>query len=614
MQLGIRSKLVLAAAALIAVSGAVGNSLIESELRAIAEEHTDRDLATEAELLALHLGGVTLARDAATDALADTLGKTAQARVTIALTDGSIAGDSALTAEEIDALGAADDAGRPEIGRALSGHPAESERASPLAAGRMRYLATPIRSGGLVRGAVRLGVPADASGADVSRLRERLALAATVALIAAIGLAMIAARLVSQGVGTLAIAARRLASGDLEARARPDGEDELAQLGRSIDDLAEGLRSTLRELVEERDLLSGILDNLGEGVLLLDREGRIALVNPALREMLLLARDDVGKHLLEVVRHAQLADLLEAAKRGRAQGEIEVEGLKPRRVLVRAEALDRELGGTFVVFYDVTDLRRLETLRRDFVANASHELRTPVTSIRSATETLQVVGGGDAATLDKFLGIVARNAERLQRLLEDLLDLSRIESRELELHKEEVGLKGAAERAASLLSDRAARAKTKLVVDVRDDAPPAWVDARALEQILENLLDNAVKYCPGAIVRVTAEPDAPPTGSGGVRLEIADAGPGIEARHLDRLFERFYRVDAGRSRQLGGTGLGLAIVKHLVEAMDGSIEVESEIGAGTTFRIRFPVHGDLTPTPMPASAPRVEHARGARTP
>jgi two-component system phosphate regulon sensor histidine kinase PhoR len=596
--LGIRSKLVLAAAALIAASGAIGNALIEARLRAIAAEHVDEDLGVRTDLVASRVAAAPLARDAATDALADALGAASGARVTIALLDGSIAGDSALSLDEIAALGATDDGGRPEIRRALEGRRAESERDSPVAPGRVRYMAAPVTDAGAVRGAVRLGVAADGAAGDVARLREALAIAAGVALFAAALLALLAARLVSQGVGSLAIAARRLASGDLEARARPDGEDELAQLGRSIDDLAAGLRSTLRELVEERDLLSGILDNLGEGVLLLDREGRIALVNPALREMLLLARDDVGKHLLEVVRHAQLADLLEAAKRGRAQGEIEVEGLKPRRVLVRAEALDRELGGTFVVFYDVTDLRRLETLRRDFVANASHELRTPVTSIRSATETLQVVGGGDVATLDKFLGIVARNAERLQRLLEDLLDLSRIESRELELHREEVGLRVAAERAVALLSDRAARAKTTVVVAIGEDAPPAWVDARALEQVLENLLDNAIKYCPGARVRVTAEAEGT-----SVRLEIADEGPGIEARHLDRLFERFYRVDAGRSRQLGGTGLGLAIVKHLVEAMDGTIEVESEIGMGTTFRIRFPVHeGDLTPTPSPISA------------
>ena len=610
MKLGIRSKLVLAAVALIAVSGVVGNALLESELRSIANGRVADDLARQAELCAIDVSRAPLARGVATDAIADALGEAARARVTIALADGSIAGDSALSLDEIEALGAADDGGRPEIRRALEGLRAESERASSVSSGRIRYLAVPVLKGDVVVGAVRLGVPADAASADVARLRGALALAAAVALLAAVGLALIAARLVSQGVGSLAIAARRLASGDLEARARPDGEDELAQLGRSIDDLAAGLRTTLRELVEERDLLSGILDNLGEGVLLLDRDGRIALVNPALREMLLLARDDVGKHLLEVVRHAQLADLLEAAKRGRAQAEIEVEGLKPRRVLVRAEALDRELGGTFVVFYDVTDLRRLETLRRDFVANASHELRTPVTSIRSATETLQVVGGGDPGTLEKFLGIVARNAERLQRLLEDLLDLSRIESRELELHREEVDLRHAAERAASLLSDRAARAKTSVIVDVSDDAPPAWVDARALEQVLENLLDNAIKYCPGAVVKVSAEAEG-----ASVRLEIADRGPGIEARHLDRLFERFYRVDAGRSRQLGGTGLGLAIVKHLVEAMDGSIEVESTIGVGTTFRMRFPIHEtDLSSTPLPASSPREDSVRGVLGP
>jgi two-component system phosphate regulon sensor histidine kinase PhoR len=323
-----------------------------------------------------------------------------------------------------------------------------------------------------------------------------------------------------------------------------------------------------------------------EGVLLVDEDGRVALVNPALREMLLVGDDAVGRLPIEVVRDAALHGLLEQARRGRgasAEGEIVVGGIKPRRLLVRAERLRTAPGGLFVVFYDVTDLRRLESLRRDFVANASHELRTPVTSIRSAAETLASIPPGDRDASARFVGIVSRNAERLQQLVEDLLDLSRIEARELELASLPIDLTAVVDRVVALLSERAARAGSKLVVTLGAPAPSPRGDARALEQILVNLLDNAVKYCPGATVRVEARKEGDR-----VCIDVRDAGPGIAEQHLERLFERFYRVDPGRSRQLGGTGLGLAIVKHLAEAMDGVVSVRSELGEGTTFTVELP--------------------------
>jgi two-component system phosphate regulon sensor histidine kinase PhoR len=365
----------------------------------------------------------------------------------------------------------------------------------------------------------------------------------------------------------------------------------VAVLGRALDGLAESLSATLTTLRAERDLLGRILESMQEGVLVADRAQRILLVNPGLRAMLLLPADVTGKTPLEVIRNADLQSLLDAATAvpEGSSGEIEIGGPKPRRLMVHTRALAGEAGGLLAVFVDVTAMRKLESMRRDFVANVSHELRTPIAAVRSAAETVRGAAASDPEARTHFLEMIDRNAERLQRLVEDLLDLSRIESREFKLSPEPVALQPAVERALQLFGDRAVTRWVRLVAEVPAGLPPARADRRALEQVLTNLVDNATKYCTeGATVTVRAARQG-----GTVRVAVADTGPGIEERHLPRLFERFYRVDAGRSRELGGTGLGLSIVKHLVEAMNGAVTVESTVGSGSTFTLslpRAPIH------------------------
>ena len=434
--------------------------------------------------------------------------------------------------------------------------------------------------------------------AGETRRSTLLGTALLAGMIAGVLVSELAVRWIDETLRPVTDAARRMQEGDLTVRARFGRGEDVGQLGAAFDQLAGSFSRTLGELRGERDLVSRILDGMQEGVLLLDTEGMVALMNPALREMLLLNADVIGRPLLEVVRHAELKELLDRARTTKTtcSGEVELGGLKPRRLLVRGTAFTQHAGGLLAVFFDVTDIRRLESLRRDFVANVSHELRTPVTAVLSAAETLDIALEKDPVSARRFLGIIERNASRLQGLIEDLLDLSRIESRELKLRPERFDFDPFATHLVGLFRDRADRKRITIRLDCARKLE-VDCDRRALEQVLTNLVDNAVKYCiDGCTVVIRAERQGT-----GVRVRVDDDGPGIEEKHMGRLFERFYRVDAGRSREIGGTGLGLSICKHLVEAMGGNIDDTSTVGKGTTFQIHLPDASGKSGRALPAS-------------
>lgn len=429
-------------------------------------------------------------------------------------------------------------------------------------------------------------------GAVYQTLHERVPV---VALLFSVLLATLISRAAGRWVSSLAEpltqATKRLREGDLAPRPAIDARD-LGALPLELHRLSGSLSQTMNELRGERDLQAGILEGMQEGVLLLDAEGRILLLNAALREMLLLRDDVIGSPFIFALRHGELKELFDLARRKRrATQEIELSGLKPRRLLVRSVAqADRVLA----VFVDVTEVRRLESLRRDFVANVSHELRTPVTSVLSAAETLRGVMHRDPESAVRFLDIIERNADRLQRLIEDLLDLSRIESKEFRLKPERIELAPFAAHVLTMFRQKADDKKIVLGAEVPSSATLV-ADRRALEQVITNLVDNAVKYCSeGCKVTLRAS-----SSEGKVRLSVEDTGAGIAKEHLPRLFERFYRVDAGRSRAVGGTGLGLSIVKHLVEAMGGNIGVESDLNKGSVFHATLPVQYIAAPESEP---------------
>jgi two-component system, OmpR family, phosphate regulon sensor histidine kinase PhoR len=578
VKLGIRFKLFLGSIALIGVAVVTAEIYLAAALERQLTERVASDLAIRARLVAERVASSSVQLDdaKAADALADEIGRVANMRVTLVRLDGVVIGDSDVDVMQL--ANVENHGARPEIVQALNEGKGMNVRYSTTVGDRMMYSAVPLVRAGNRIGTARVAVPLTEIGAAISRMQRSLAMGAFLALAIAIVVSLSAAQLTSRKLLELTDVARKMAAGDLTTRTRLSGHDEIVTLGHALDQLADSLSRSLGELRSERDLLTGILSSMNEGVLMVGSDGRIVLTNPALRAMLLVGQDAIGKSVLQVVRNADLNRVLEAtAQVDEAEVEVDLAGLRPRRVLVRAVRLHDAPGGVLAVFVDVTELRRLEAVRRDFVANASHELRSPLTTVRAAAETLGTVKN-DAKAAARFVELIQRNADRLANLIDDLLELSRIESRELHLQLEPVDLASVVDRT---LSHNAHRAQLKRIVFANHvgGSPPVRADRRALEHVLGNLVDNALKYCPeAASVRVSAAAE-----NDSVRVSVSDTGPGIAAEHLPRIFERFYRVDAGRSRELGGTGLGLSIVKHLVEAMDGRMSVESRIGSGSTF-------------------------------
>jgi two-component system phosphate regulon sensor histidine kinase PhoR len=589
--LSVRAKLFLVSIALIAASMGSADAYLTPTIAGHLTQSIRADLLVRARLVAREAAAFPApvrSGDPSWDALAHALGRTASGRVTLIGVDGVVLGDSDVPAAELSRV--ENHGSRPEVERALATGEGEAERLSATVQQPMVYAAVRFERDGVVVGVARVAEllsDVERARADMRRL---IWIGSGVALALALILSNLVAKRMSGAVSELTAAARRMTDGDLSVRTRPVGHDELGELGHALDRLAGSLATTLGQLRAERDLQGRILEAMQEGVVVVDRAGRIVLVNPALRSMLLVGAEAVGKLLIETVRHAQIDDLVEDARavEGAVPVEIELPGLKPRRLLVHASPLAGDDGGLLFVFVDVTEVRRLESLRRDFVANASHELRTPVAAVRSATETLRSGALDDPGAAIRFVDIIERNAMRLQSLVEDMLELSKLESNEFKLKRERVELGSVVPIVLALFRERAEKKGVRLTAELAPDASAVEGDPRALEHVLSNLVDNAVKYCPpGTRVLVSATK----LDEERIRLVVSDTGPGIPPEHLPRVFERFYRVDAGRSRELGGTGLGLSIVKHMVEAMRGKVSVESEVGKGSTFTVSLPRAG-----------------------
>jgi two-component system phosphate regulon sensor histidine kinase PhoR len=522
-----------------------------------------------------------------TDSLCKALGEAAKTRFTYILPSGKVIGDSNADPRSME-----NHADRPEIGRAFAGETGTSIRFSDTEKMRRMYVAVPLKRDGAVVGVIRASVPLSVVDEGLRAMRIRMLAGLVVVALIAGAVSFQMARRIGRPLRDLRDGLERFEREGLGYRIPVSHLEEIGSIASLMNDLAERLDERIRAEVRQLNEQEAVFSSMVEGLIVVDPGERITRINRSAARFLDVEPEAaLGKSIQEIVRSPYLQEFVT-----RALSTAEpVEG----DVLIRVEQGERFLQahgalllddkgkriGAVIVLNDVTRLQRLEGVRRDFVANVSHELKTPITAIKGFVETLRDGAVRRPAEAEKFLEIVAKQADRMNSIIEDLLLLSRVEqdTREAKVALESVPLKGVILEAVQVCEPKAHAKDIRITVDCPDGLA-ARINAALLEQAIVNLIDNAIKYSePGQPVSVEAAAD-----DGGVTISVRDKGAGIEPEHLPRIFERFYRVDKARSRTLGGTGLGLAIVKHIVQAHGGTVTVESAPGAGTTFALHVP--------------------------
>jgi two-component system phosphate regulon sensor histidine kinase PhoR len=540
------------------------------------------NLLSEARLAALMVTKETrnLRQDAPVAASA--ISREIKARVTIIALNGEVAGDSQVRPEDLKGLD--NHLHRPEVEAAVKTGVGSSIRYSSTLRTHMLYIAVPFSARGGETGVLRLALPLAA--VDKSRASLHTILGASMALAAFLSLILsyIMSRVTSRSLRTMASIASQIGRGEFGRRIPVESQDELGELADVMNDMSVRIESQLERISAEKNRLDAILRGMGEGLMVADTRGLVTVVNPAFYTLFAIEEEVEGKALIEITRHPGLNEAFRAVL---ASGSERVEEITLRlpeeKTLLThwVPLLDHDaLQGAVAVFHDISDIKKLESIRKDFVANVSHELRTPVTIVKGYAETLlDGVLETDPARARRFLEIIHSHSERLADLVGDLLTLSELESGKLTLELAPVTIEGAAIQAVKLLEQKARDKGIKLIPDDMQGLPRVLADRGRLEQVLINLIDNGIKYTPkeGSVTISAID-----SGSM-VKVEVKDSGIGIPAKDLPRIFERFYRVDEARSRDLGGTGLGLSIVKHIVQLHGGTVAVESIPGKGSTF-------------------------------
>ncbi len=520
------------------------------------------------------------------DAIADTLGRDLGLRVTIIGLDGTVYGDSELEGDRL--RNVENHLYRPEVQQALKTGTGESRRFSTTLKKDFLYTASVFNKNG-TKGIIRLSIPLSEIEQLLNRLRDILAFALLAAFILSVLVSHLASYFISRPLKEISRAAGDAACGNLLRRIPTQSNDEIGELAKAFNYMSEQVKARLEDVSASKSRLESVLLSMFEGVMVVDVSGTILLMNQTLKNFLFITEEPAGKSPLEVIRNIEIQEIADRTlklKQGLESREISVLLPEEKILLVHATPIIRNgaAEGAVLVFHDITELRQLEIIRRDFVANVSHELRTPISSIKGYAETLLEGALDDEKNAKDFLKIIYSDSDRLARLIEDLLDLSKIESGKLKLALKPVLLEPVARRVISGLSKQLKAKSLSVNVEIPESISKIQADEARIAQVLLNLIDNAIKYTDeGGRITVSAT-DA----DGFVRVDVSDTGIGITEKDLPRLFERFYRIDKARSRELGGTGLGLSIVKHIIQAHNGEVCVKSVLGEGSTFSFSIP--------------------------
>ena len=558
----------------------IAGFFIERELRTGLTRWIEEDLMAETQIIALIPEGEIEKQSQA-------LAERSRARVTLINARGLVTLDSNRQTKDLD-----NHLNRSEIQEARVKGKGTATRYSRTLKMDMLYVALPLYEGSHLKGYLRLSRPLLEVDRSVDKLRFSIFQVLLLIIILSMIVAFIFSMKVISPIQEIEAFTDKIRKGEVSGMLMIDSRDEIGQLSKNINDMVAELQEKIRVANEEKWKLRAAFASMAEGVMVLDSQNRIEGLNKGMAEMIGREYADiVGKTPIEAFRNIALQDAL---NRFRQAGEIVLEEItlgdeNPMILDVNISAV-KSLPGqdpkTMIVFHNVTRLKKLEQVRADFVANVTHEIKTPLTAIIGFVETLQQGAIDDRVKAQKFLLTIHENAQRLNRLVDDLLTLSSIELGETELHLEGLALEDVFETALTLISPRAALKNVRIQREVQPGLPRVRADRDRLVQILVNVLDNAVKFTPeGGSVSITASPEV----QGSVVIKITDTGIGISKSELPRLGERFYRIDKTRSREMGGTGLGLSIVKHLMKAHEGSMEIESTLGKGTTVSLHFPV-------------------------
>ena len=502
------------------------------------------------------------------------------ARVTIIAPDGTVWGES-----QQDRATMTNHSDRPEVIQALATGEGSSIRYSQTLGLDMLYTAVTVDQNNKPLALVRVAIPLEQVSTNVARL-QRVLIAVTLLVTAlAVLLAVIIAGRITRPVRELTQSAWRLASSNPAVQPIPSSPDEISQLAQVFTLMSARLNGQINDLETERATLDAVLQKMTDGVLIVDDQGRIQLVNPAAIKMFSITQPvPIGKPLIEVVRHHQPAEMWERCRAtGQAQ-QVDFEVGHKLSLEGIATSLSPAIpGSTLLLFQDLTHQRQTEAMRRDFISNVSHELRTPLAALKALTETLQAGALEDPPAAHRFLEQMETEVDSLSLMVNELLELSRIESGRVPLNIKPTDPLDIVNPAVDRLRLQAERAGLTLSIECPDDLPPVLADSTRVQQVMVNLLHNAIKFTPqgGQVsVRCVRQDQV-------IQLAVEDTGIGIAAEDLPRIFERFYKVD--RSRATIGTGLGLAIARHLVEAHGGRIWAESEVGKGSTFYFTIPL-------------------------